>query len=151
MRAVVSKYDRVISHLGWLVAAYFIFRGILAGALGITNGGFLTLFVVGLCYIYSQLFMLLYYKRDQYKFQYLFFSRMFVIAAIISYFVVGLFVKVNQIWDDGKPAQYVLFPAMDPVLQKWAVGGVLILSGVIAWLLSRRNRKVESAGQGKNE
>lgn len=63
MRAVVSKYDRVISHLGWLVAVYFVFRGILAGALGITNGGFLTLFVVGLCYIYSQLFMLLYIAK----------------------------------------------------------------------------------------
>lgn len=151
MKTVVSNFDRVFSRVGVVVAIYFLVRGTLAGSMGITNSGFMTLFASGLCYIYSQLCILLYYKYDRYKFQYLLFSRMFVIAALISYFIVDLFVRIYQIWEGSSQAQYVLFPQMDPVIQRWIVGGILVLTGAIGWVFSRFNRKSEGTGQGKNE
>lgn len=122
-----------------------ICRSIISGISGITQIGYLGLFIPGLCYLYSQIFAYLSKKKERYYFQYKFFSRMFAIAAVFSCFI------ISPMFLPGSEGQYTLFPTMEQNQQKWLVASFLTIIGSLLFGLSFFNYKknVEKVGQGK--
>lgn len=133
----MRKFGQLLDIVAIGIGGVACIRGLVAGGFGITQAGFLSLFVATLCGLYAQLFVLIGRKKEMYRMTYTFLSRVFTFAAVISYVFLQSFLM-----EDGM-GQYVLFRSMDTMVQKWIVGLILFLLGAVTAFLALINFKAE--------
>lgn len=120
----MDRIERLMNVTAIGIGSVAIARGIIAGGFGITEASFVSMFVATLCALYAQICSL---ARNEISYK--FFTRTFTIASVLScLFLQGFLPRRTE--------QYILIHRMDPDVQRWIVGFILLLLGSLTVYLA---------------